>query len=191
MRFVLNLLAMFAVALAIGFGLSWFTLTDGRLFGAYRVGPWAAWPDIGLPTPDPYTRAYLSRTGLLQLGQAEGIQFTAVTDSDGEPLDRDCTYRIDGQTPVASFWSLVAIDEDGTNIALPEGLEAIHSSKIAREGDGSAVISVSKRLAPYNWLEITGEGEFELVLTLYDASIFAQFGSTVDAMPSIINEGCA
>jgi len=34
LRFLLNLLLMLVVALAIGFGLSWYALSDGRLFGA-------------------------------------------------------------------------------------------------------------------------------------------------------------
>src|SRR3990170_4069258 len=101
---------MIAVALGIGFGLSWYALSDGRLFGALQVGPWAAWPEAGAPAPDPYTKAHLSRTGALQLGQSEGLQFIASTDSDGRPLLRNCRYRIDGATPVATFWTLVALD---------------------------------------------------------------------------------
>ena len=44
---------MIGVALCVGFGLSWYALCDGRLFGALRVGPWTAWRDVGSPTPDP------------------------------------------------------------------------------------------------------------------------------------------
>ena len=71
MRFLINLLLMLVVALAIGFGLSWYALTDGRLFGAAQLGPWIAWPRAGSPAPDPYTRAYLARSGALQLGQGQ------------------------------------------------------------------------------------------------------------------------
>ncbi len=94
---------MLAVALLVGFGLSWYALTDGRLFGAYQSGPWVAWPQAGSPDPDPYSRAFLSRNGALQLGQSEGLQFVATTDSDGRTLDRICAYRIDGTTPLATF----------------------------------------------------------------------------------------
>ena len=88
MRFLIQLLSMVAVALVVGFGLSYYALTDGRLLGALKVGPWAAWPAVGSASPDPYTRAYLARTGALQLGQGEGLAFTAADDSDGHPLDR-------------------------------------------------------------------------------------------------------
>ena len=66
------------------------------LFGAIEIGPWTAWRDVGVPDPDPYTRAYIARTGALQLGASEGLQFVATSDSDNRRLDRDCRYRIDG-----------------------------------------------------------------------------------------------
>jgi len=191
MRFVFNLLAMFAVALAIGLGLSYFALTDGRLFGAYRVGPWSAWPAVGAPAPDPYTQALIVRSGALQLGQAEGIQFTAHVDSAGEPLRRECAYAIAGRTPIAAFWTLVAQTPQGVNIARPDGQLTLHSARVARAPDGVATLYVSPRLAPQNWLETTGRGPLELVMTLYDTSVFAASGSTALTMPDIRNEGCA
>lgn len=181
---------MFAVALAVGFGLSWYALTDGRFFGTLQSGPWIAWPDAGSPVPNPYTRAHLVREGVLQLGQSEGLQFIATLDSEGEPLIRDCTYRIDGTTPVSTFWTLVAIEEDGALIGPPNGFPAIRSNAIARAPDGSIVVRVGRRLAPFNWLELTGEGPFSLQLTLYDTIASSGFGASVETMPAILRESC-
>lgn len=191
MRFVAHLLALIAVALVVGFGLSWYALTDGRLFGAYQLGPWLVWPQVGQPRPDPYTRAYIARTGSLQLGLSEGLQFVAVADSDGRPLDRACRYRIDGRTPLAQFWTLTATAPDGTSIARPDGPLGFRSTRIARAGDGSAVLYVGRTLAPQNWLEITGEGPFVLTLTLYDTPVFSGLSSEVQSLPTIIREACA
>lgn len=190
MRFLFHLLGMIVVALVVGFGLSYYALTDGRLLGAIKAGPWASWPSVGSPSPDPYTRAYLSRTGALQLGQSEGVTFLATADSSGQPLDRACRYRIAGTTPVASFWTLVALGTDGRNIARPDGQMALRSGDIARAVDGSLTIFVSRTLAPDNWLEITGDGKFQLVLTLYDTSNLSGSGNSSQSMPSISNEGC-
>ena len=159
-------------------------------FGAYRVGPWAAWPSVGAKAPDHYTRAFLARNGALQLGDSEGVQFLATTDSDGRPLDRTCRYRIDGTTPVASFWTLIATNADGVDIARPDGLAGFESSRIARANDGSLVLYVSRKLAPQNWLEITGDGPFQLNLTLYDTSTLSGVGSSVATLPAIIREAC-
>lgn len=190
MRFVLYLLMMIAVALGVGFGLSYYALTDGRLFGVAQVGPWAAWPDVGSNAPNPYTRGHLARTAALQLGQSEGLQFTARLDTSGAPLTRNCAYRIVGQTPLASFWTLVAIDEDGANIAAPDGQLAIRSSDIARTSDGSIAVNIGTRLQPGNWLETTGTGPFSLVLTLYDTAVFSGLSSDW-SMPSIARGACS
>jgi hypothetical protein len=191
LRFVLHLLGSIAVALAVGFGLSYYALTDGRFFGALQVGPWAAWAQVGASNPDPYTRAHLARVGALQLGLSEGLQFVAVADSDGRRLDRACRYRIEGTTPIAAFWTLQPTAPDGVSIAREGGPLAFRSSRIARATDGSLVLYVSRTLAPRNWLEITGDGPFSLVLTFYDTSIFAGIGSGVEALPAIVREACA
>ena len=190
MRFVLRLLLSITVALAVGFGLSYYALTDGRLFGVAQVGPWHAWPDVGANAPNPYTRGHLARTAAFELGQSEGLQFTATTDSDGQPLTRACAYRIDGKTPLATFWTLVAQDEAGVNIAAPDVAPAIRSSAIARAADGSIIVNVGTRLLPLNWLELTGDGPFRLVLTLYDTAAFSGFSSDA-SMPSITRGECA
>jgi hypothetical protein len=189
-RFVLYLLMMISVALGVGFGLSYYALTDGRLFGVAQVGPWHAWPDVGASSPNPYTRGHLARTAAFELGQAEGLQFTATADSDGEPLTRNCGYLVDGKTPLATFWTLVAVDGAGINIAAPDVAPAMHSNAIARAQDGSIVINVGTRLLSQNWLELTGEGPFKLVLTLYDTAAFSGFSSDA-SMPSIIRGDCA
>ena len=190
MRFLLNLFLMLTIALGVGFGLSWYALTDGRLFGAYQSGPWTAWTQSGAPSPDPYTRAFLTRNGALQLGQAEGLQLVASTDSDGQRLDRACRYRIDGRTPTATFWTLIPVAEDGGSIARADGPPGFHSARIARANDGSLQLYVSRSLSPLNWVEITGDGPFSLVLSLYDTVFFSGVGSNETSLPSIIREGC-
>ena len=190
MRFVIYLLMMIAVALGVGFGLSYYALTDGRLFGVAQVGPWTAWPDLGSNAPNPYTRGHLARTAAFELGQAEGLQFTATTDSDGLPLTRDCAYRLLGRTPLASFWTLVALDDAGINIAAPDASPAMRSTAIARADDGAITINIGTHLQPLNWLELAGDGPFRLVLTLYDTAAFSGFSSDA-SMPAIIRGDCA
>lgn len=191
MRFVTNLLLMFAVALAFGFGLSWFALSDGRFFGVTQIGPWTIWREAGSPQPDPYSRAYIARSGALQLGTSEGLQFTASVDSDGRPLDRACRYRIDGKTPVAAFWTLTARAPDGSLITRPDGPTALSSRHIARANDGAMELYISRTLAPRNWLEITGDGAFTLALNLYDTSSISGAGVATPTLPAIIREACA
>lgn len=191
MRFLLNLLLMLVTALGIGFGLSYYALTDGRLFGALQSGPWTTWTRAGSPAPDPYTRAFNTRNGALQLGLAEGIQLVAANDSDGRRLDRNCRYRVDGRTPTATLWTLLPVDNRGASIARPDGPPGFHSDRISRANDGSMQLYFSRSLSPINWLELTGDGPFSLVLTLYDTVIFSSVGTSESTtMPSIIRESC-
>lgn len=191
MRFITHLLLLIGVALAFGFGLSWFAVTDGRFFGVSQVGPWTIWREVGSPAPDPYTRAYIARAAALQLGASEGQQYVASVDSDGRALTRSCRYRIDGTTPVATFWTLTAVDPSGALITREDAPKALSSTRIARANDGSMEVYVSRTLAPRNWLEITGDGPFALNLNLYDTSNIGGIGTTVVTLPSIIREGCA
>ena len=188
---MVHLLLLVAVALGVGFGLSWYALNDGRLFGTRQIGPWAAWPDLGAPSPNPYTRANLARTGALQLGRSEGLQFIAAIDSAGEPLDLACLYRIEGPTPAASLWTLAAIGPDGVNVASPGTPPNLDSVHVTRTNDGIAIINVSSRLASQNWLEVNGSGPFSLVLTFYDTQLATGLGADPDLMPSITRGKCA
>ncbi|SFV35923.1 hypothetical protein SAMN05216456_2277 [Devosia crocina] len=191
MRFVLLLLSTILVALATGFGLSYYALNDGRLVGAVQIGAWTSWPDLGAASPNPYSRGHLAREAALQLGRSEGLRFTATTDSAGEPLDLRCTYVLEGHVPVSTFWTLVALDPAGRNLAAPETDLALRSSEIARDNSGAMVVSVGTALRPGNWLELAGRGPFGLALTLYDTTAFSGFGADNDTMPTITRGACA
>lgn len=181
---------MIAIALTVGFGLSWYALTDGRLFGVLQAGPWGAWPDVGSPNPNPYTRAHLARVAGVQMGQGEGLQFQATTDSDGEPLDLRCTYFLTGNTPIAAFWTLAAVDPRGVNLAPKEGIAFVRSSDLARDNAGAIQLYVGTKLRPLDWLELSGTGPFSLVLNLYDTVISSGISSAEATMPAIHREAC-
>ncbi|WP_404405535.1 DUF1214 domain-containing protein [Pelagibacterium halotolerans] len=191
MRFIVSLIVMLAVALGVGFGTSYYALTDGRLFGAIRIGPWAGWSEIGTENPDPYSRAYLARTGLLQLGKSEGIRFVARTDSEGDPLERDCNYAMTGNTPGATFWTLLAIAEDGATIAASPALSYFHSERIVYDPDGTVTLHFGPEMMPGNWLPTDGDGRFAFVMTLYDAAGLAGGGASVSTLPAIEKVSCS
>jgi len=190
LKFLSRLLLFISVALLVGFGLTYLALEKGGLFGTLRIGPWVAWKEIGSPNPDPYTRAYAAISSGLEMARAEGIKFTAKQDSDGNVLVRNCSYRIDGTTPESAFWTLAAIDYNGASITRLGADIVMHSSRINRDEDGSFAINVGPILASGNWLETVGTGNFQLVLNLYDSTVFSGFGLQDDALPAIILEGC-
>lgn len=190
MRFLIHLFLFATIALGVGFGLSFAALEKGRLFGTLWVGPWMAWTEVGSPQPDPYTRAYLSRNGALELARAEGIRFVAKQDSGGQNLLANCTYRIDGITPETTLWTLAAVGASGASVTKPDTPMALRSDHLNYEPDGSFALHVGPHLSHKNWLETSATGSFELVLTLYDSSVFSGFSSLSNALPSIFVEQC-
>ncbi|WP_127145628.1 DUF1214 domain-containing protein [Pelagibacterium montanilacus] len=190
MGFLFRIFLIVVIAVGVGFGASYYALTDGRVIGSVSVGPWAAWPQIGQSYPDPYSRAYLAREGFLQLGESEGIQFVANEDSSGDPLDRACHYALEGSVPTADFWTLAATTPQGAIVSAAPETMALHSDRLALDRDGSVNVHVSPSLAPGNWLEIDGDGAFQLILTLYDAAVFSGGTTAISGLPSITRVDC-
>lgn len=190
MRFILHMLLAICVALGVGFGLSYYAVSDGRLIGATQIGPWLAWPAAGSPHPDPYSKAYVARRGALQLGLSEGIQFTADTDSDGHQLRANCSYSIDGSTPQATLWTLVAVDRNGQNIAASNEQAFLDNTHLVRPADGQIAITVSPFVAAGNWLQIKRGGPFSLRLTLYDTPALSGGPGDRAELPSISRLEC-
>lgn len=190
MRALAHFFLFFVVSLSVGFGLSYWALEKGQLFGTLRIGPWIAWSDVGSPRPDPYTRAYISRNANLELSRAEGIKFVAKQDSDGRDILAECNYRIDGTTPETSLWTLAAINSQGTSLVREGGPMTLRGDHINRAEDGSFALHVGPSLSSSNWLETTAEGQMQLVLTLYDSSVFSGLTSLSNSLPSIFLERC-
>ena len=183
------LIICFAV---LGGGASvWYTLNAKDGVGAVTIGRWTAFPDIGTPDADPYAKARIAREGVLALGRAEGLTFTAQRDAAGDRLRRECSYVIEGPVPPARFWTLYAAD---ANDAIIESNKlrpaALHSYQLLRRPDNSVAITVEANPSPGNWLALSGSGPMSFVLTFYDTPIASSTGVSDIELPDIINAGC-
>ncbi|WP_273792616.1 DUF1214 domain-containing protein [Brucella anthropi] len=155
-------------------------------FGELQVGVWSAYPAAGTPDADPYSKARAARKAYLALGTAEGLPFYARTDSSGRMLRRGCTYRLRGMTPPARFWTIYPSTPDLDPIKPREGLqEALHSREVLYDDNGSVTITIGPDAAPGNWLPVQGNGDFVLVMTLYDTPAASSAGLSDLVMPSV------
>lgn len=186
-----SLATLLAVSLAIGGGAwsLWRVLDNTQGTGALTIGAWTAFPNIGSPDADPYSRARTSREGILALGSAEGIAFTATTDSAGDTLRSECSYRIEGDVPASRFWTLVATTDQPAE-ENPQRLPALNSLSILRRPDNSFAITAAAHPADGNWLAISGGGPMSLLLTVYDTNIASGSEFTEISMPDIKSIGC-
>lgn len=176
----------------IGGGASvWYALKANEGIGAVTIGEWTAFPYIGTAEADPYSKARAARDGLLALGRAEGLSFSAQSDSSGEALRRECAYRIEGPVPAARFWTLYAADPTGSVLHAGERrTAALHSNEIIRLRDNEVTISASTHPAPGNWLALYGAGPMMVVLTFFDTPIASAGGTTDIGLPSIVKVDC-
>lgn len=186
-RAALSVALVCLVALVGGAGSVAYVLASGYSFGAVRIGPWTAFPEMGTREADPYAQAEVAIEGILSLGRAEGIGFVAERDSAGALLDANCTYLLAGQGPPGRFWTL-RTEPSGRAASGTE--PAIHSRGLLRKPDNSVEIAIGRKPFPGNWLPVRGPGRLRLVLTVYDGSATTGPVSTDVAMPEIRRIGC-
>lgn len=191
LRTALLILIVLAVSIGGGGYSLWHVLQAREGVGVVTVGRWTAFPDMGTLDSDPYSKARVAREGVLALGRAEGLSFTAERDSSGNLLQRQCDYRVDGTVPAARFWTLYAADQ--ASVAITSGGQrqaALHSLELLRFKDDEIVIQVGPRPSPGNWLDVDGSGRMVLVLTLYDTPIASSTGLADVKLPDIVRVGC-
>ncbi|MFU0506656.1 DUF1214 domain-containing protein [Pseudaminobacter sp. NGMCC 1.201702] len=186
------LVALFLAVAVVGGGASvWYALDAQEGVGAVTIGSWTAFPEIGTPDADPYSRARIAREGVLTLGRAEGLAFIAQRDSRGDILRRNCVYRIEGSVPPARFWTLYAADANLSALKAKNGRpSALHSYEVLHRPRNKLIILAGRHPEPGNWLPLQGSGDMFLVLTLYDTTIASSTGIADVELPAITKSGC-
>ncbi|MEQ1407592.1 DUF1214 domain-containing protein [Neorhizobium sp. Rsf11] len=186
---------LIAIALAIAFGGGiWSTLMalDATVgFGAIKLGPWEAFPEVQTAKADPYAKSHRANAGKLIYASAEGLVFTAATDETGARLSGNCSYRLTGHTPPARFWTLFASAPGAAPPSARSDLpRALNSRIVLRDEDGSFDIAISSTARPGNWLAVPAPGSFRLTLTLFDTPTAGSSGLIDLTMPRVEKIGC-
>jgi hypothetical protein len=191
MRILVHLIIVLVIGLLVGGLTSQYSIRASHGLGAINVGPWSAWPFVGGAEIDPYTAARATADGTLPLGAAEGLAFEATRDGGGSELNRKCQYVLKGNTPTAKLWTIAAYTDQGELISGPEGSQtALMSRNIVRFPDSSFLINLSDEPTSGNWMPLSGDGSFRLILRLYDTPITSSSGLIDPSMPSIKLLGC-
>jgi hypothetical protein len=191
LRIVLPVFVALAIALAGGAWSVRYALDRGLGMEALAIGPWRAYPDLGTPDASAYARAVVARRGELPLGRAEGLAFQAADDGSGATLERDCSYRIIGEMPVARFWTLYAVDPSMAPLAATGVREGrLQSNAVLHEADGAVIVTASPHPTPGNWLPLSGSGRMMLVLGLYDTPVASSTEISRVVLPRISKLGC-
>ena len=191
LRTVILTLATLLIAIGGGAASVWYALQAQEGIGAVTIGNWTAYPNMGAPDADPYSKARAAREGILALGRAEGLVFFSNRDSSGDTLSRKCSYVIEGATPPARFWTFYAADR---SLAVLSGKgkrkPAANSLSLLRNPDNSFTMTVGPDATPGNWLSISGEGPMVFVLTFYDTPVSSSAGIAEIELPQVLRTGC-
>ncbi len=191
LRTILPTVLLLAIAIGGGAASVYYALAAQGGPGAVTRGTWTTFPELGTRAADPYSKARIARQGVLALGLAEGLTFTASRDAGGAALRRECRYRIAGAFPVARFWTLYAADSGHRVLPLAGPRKAALQSLAAlRQPDDTLTIDVGARAEPGNWLAVSGSGPMTLVLTLYDTPSTNSAGVGGIVLPEIRRTGC-
>ncbi|GGE36961.1 membrane protein [Agaricicola taiwanensis] len=188
MRYLLNLLIFFGLAGAIGLGLTGLAVNRNIMLGEVRVGPWVAFPSIGTSEPDPYARASIARRGRIPLAVGDGLEFSAATDSSGEPLRGTCRYAVEGASVPARYWTIAV---QTTREFLPQARHALTSVELLRRENGNFIVNVANGAQAGNWIATPESGPFLLVLRLYDTPLAAGPSAGAVAFPQIRQVACS
>ena len=167
LRVLLNFSVFLVTAIAVGIGSAWYMTEHGSDLTNRRIGPWTVWTTAGRTDADPYTRAYIARSGRLPITSATARYYFAKTDSAGRVLDSSCQYLVRGAGPLSEWWSLAAYDMEGKLMENPAERYAINSAAVLRDNAGRYSIVLSSDSHPGNWLPVSSNYRFQLVLRAY------------------------
>lgn len=164
---------------------------EGVIFStAINNGPWMTNLSIGSEQASPYVRAAIALHGLLALRQSETIYYTAFKDSTGNPLDGNCTYKVQGKAPDARWWSITPYGAD--DYLIPNDLKrfSYNMNNVTYDSSGIYTIYVSRDQQSGAWLPLGNQVEFSLSLRLYNPGQSVRDNPDKIELPIIIKENC-
>ncbi|GGL06452.1 DUF1254 domain-containing protein [Nocardia jinanensis] len=144
--------------------------------GSVRRDGWVL--DMGVGR---YGTNYLLRASTAEQGLGanlpEAVVYPALfeqADDDGVPLEFTLRFPPGQAPPAETFWSLTAYGAEGYLVQNPAGIQTVgHTAAPEFAADGALEIAVQatdpgSRVPRSNWLPIPEQGQFSLILRVYD-----------------------
>lgn len=173
------------VGLISGLALTYVTVSGEMLNTAYKSGSWRSWSAEGTQTFDPYSWAILSQRNEVPFDSASSIEFRSKTDINGDALRTACQYIVSGKVPQARIWTLSSVPLSETAAPQFEAQVSLSSRQVQYQVDGGFRILVNKDLSSGNWLAVKGDGQFELILRLYQTWLATSVTIQSEVLPEI------
>ena len=168
--FLANFILFLALAVVIGLGSAWYALENGLPITTKSIGPWKIWFEAGRIDPDPYTRAYVARTGRLPITSTHALYYIAKTDQDGYRLTTNCEYELLGAPLEAEWWSIAIYDSYGNVFPNLANRYSYNSANTTRHENGKFNIVISQNARPGNWLPVSGDTQLMIMMRVLGAA---------------------
>jgi len=163
--------AIVICGIVLGLGSVWLVLKSERLQPWVHAGAWRTTLLAGSADADMYTRARVAAGALLALGRDETLYYLADRDDEGEPLRSACAYRVEGEPPVARWWSITAYADDHYLFANDARRYSLNGGSAMLDARGRFALVTGPgpgEAAPGHWLPTPGDRGLVLALRLYN-----------------------
>ncbi|MDD5312492.1 MAG: DUF1214 domain-containing protein [Dehalococcoidia bacterium] len=189
--FKILIAALIALVLGSAVGVGSALVAYDAVASAYSVknGPWQTSLAVGSEDASLYTRASVAVHALLALRKSETVYYTAYKDDNGDPLNSNYVYRIEGKNPDARWWSITVYGADDFLIANELNRYSYNMNNVASNADGSYTIYLSRNQRSGNWLPLGNQSKFSLSLRLYNPGSTVLDNPATVELPHIIREG--
>ncbi len=167
MTFFLRFVAFVIVSIILGLAITSISLSTGSGLAASRTGGWKSWRSAGHVLADPYTRAYIAKTGQLPLPPQIAQTYFALYDNAHRRLHTSCTYAVESPAVEAKWWTLAVYDYNGKIFKNDYKRYSFNAESAMIKFEGGFDIYISQTPQPENWLPIGTKGPFILVYRLY------------------------
>lgn len=135
-----------------------------------RVGPWIYVPAIGTPAASHAERTLIAIIGLFALPRKETMYFNAITDSDGDLLRGDRTYRFETGGIDCRWWSVTVYGKNNYLIPNDEGRHSYNAEQLEKADTGEYLIWIGPEPRDGHWIPTGGAMSFDVTLRVYNPS---------------------
>lgn len=183
MTFLMRFVTFILVGVVIGLGVTSISISTGSGLAAKRLGGWKSWKSAGHQNADPYTRAYVAKTGQLPLPPQIAQSYFALYDNAHRRLHTSCTYLIESPAVEAKWWTLALYDLNGQIIKNDLNRYSFNAASTMVRFNGGFRIFLSQTPQGENWLPMGNHGQFVLVYRLYRKQLTDEQVTKEDDVP--------
>ena len=160
-----------AVCVGVILGLASAAISVGALVAEVEsIGPWMHSPHVGAASASHRLRMAVAAIGLFALPQTETAYFNAMTDSEGDLLRGNQSYRLEMEDIDCRWWSVTLYGKHGYLLDNEQNRSSYNMEQIQKNAQGQYVIKIAPEAQEGYWIPTGGSASFDVTLRVYNPS---------------------